>query len=244
MERPLTDKPVLTFEGIVESFRTNWAEANNLSRRTLDASCLAGRDLAQIKERVPHGQWMSWLEVEGIGKDTARRLLLLAELEIAQIPQFDTMTAALSSIKEQRSLPLGDNDTQQPEIVDDEPPATRVDERETLQMRAEEAERRANQAELDLQEVRDRADVVLARDSDDSRAGDIWKETGSATQATERAREELQRMQTQRDMSRAQADKSNRKLNQIKADLLAGLSGGDVLVKHYGMKAHEVGRQA
>ena len=111
-------------------------------------------------------------------------------------------------------------------------------------MRAEEAERRANQAELDLQEVRDRAEVVLARDSDDSRASDIWKETETATQATERAREEVQRMQTQRDMARSQADQSNRKLNQIKADLLAGLSGGDVLVKHYGLAPHEVGGQA
>ena len=237
----MTDKPVLTFEGKVGNWRMLWAEATSLGRQTIEAIWHAGRALAEVRVPIPHGQWLPWLEAEGISKDTARRLLLIAELEIAQLAQFDTMTAALSSIKEQRSLPLGDNDTQQPEIVDDEPPAPRVDEHETLQMRAEEAERRANQAELDLQEVRDRADVVLARDSDDSRAGDIWKETGSATQATERAREELQRMQTQRDMSRQQADKSNRKLNQIKADLLAGLSGGDVLVKHYGIKAHEVG---
>ena len=235
---------MLTFEGYVSEFRTKWAEANNLARRTIEASWHAGRALAQIKERVPHGQWMPWLEVEGVGKDTARRLLLMAELEIAQIAQFDTMTAALSSIKEQRGLPLGENDTRQGEIVDAESPEPRVDERETLRMRAEEAERRANQAEVDLQEVKDRAEVALARDSDDSRAKDIWKETESATQATELARSELVRVQQQLGIARSQADKSNRKLNQIKADLLGGLSGGDVLVKHYGMKAHEVGRQA
>ena len=241
-----------TFDILVHDFRKQWGvaeatarKAHKFARQSVTDAWSAGCMLAKVKERLPHGEWMPWVEKEGLSISASKRLLLLSELEKGQVGLFDTVDAALPLARNTRidrkrlarGEPLDEPPDEQPPA---EPPAPVVDERETLRMRTEDAEQRANDAELKLQEVQDRAEVVLARDSDDSRASDIWKETETATQATKRARSELVRVQGQM-VKLQKADKAKeRKLNAVKRDLLKLAQAAElreacnaVLVKHF-----------
>ena len=249
-----------TLDEAKDAFRKQWGtaettarKAHQFARKSVKDAWHAGCAFATVKELIPHGQWMPWVEKEGLSISASKRLILLSELEIGQVGLFVTMDAALTFARNARignkRLTIGEPDEPGPGVVSNgeaggyEPASAspKVDAGETLRMRAEDAERRANDAELHNKELQDRAAVVLARDSDDSRAADIWKETETATQATQIARSELARVQDQ--LSKAmKADKAkDRKLSAIKADLLNGVSVGDVLAKHYGKQAKDGG---
>ena len=45
-----------------DSFRSNWWDARSLARRSVEAAWRAGEALAELKARLPHGDWMGWLD--------------------------------------------------------------------------------------------------------------------------------------------------------------------------------------
>lgn len=136
-----------------------------------------------------------------------------------------------------------------PADLDDIPPPAEVpdvgevSETDMLRFRAEEAERRRDELGMELEELQDRADVVLANDSDDSRAGGIWKETEAATAATEVARAELARVQGLLSRTLKNEARKDRKLNAIKADLLKGATADAVLLKHWRVTSKKAGQE-
>lgn len=78
-----------------DRFRHLWSEALNLSRRSVEQAHDAGTVLVEIKAEMKHGEWLPWLESEGVEQRTASRLMKLASVEIGQIVRFDTVQAAL-----------------------------------------------------------------------------------------------------------------------------------------------------
>lgn len=80
------------------AFSERWRSANALARRTVEESHAAGQILASIKLRLAHGEWLPWLESEGVSKDTSARLIRLSTLDISQLAKFDSVHAALASI--------------------------------------------------------------------------------------------------------------------------------------------------
>ena len=256
-----------TYEDLEAEFKKLWGvsqttaqKAHRFARQSVFDAWKAGSVLVQIRDRTPQGQWLPWVEAAGLSNSTAQRLLLLGdELEINQLGEFATMEAALTFARGQRRLSSGKGPDEpgpgvertnqnggyeltpvpmEPELIPDVPV---VDEKETLRMRTEDAEKRANDNELLLQELQDRANVTLARDSDDSRAADIWKETPTATQATERARAEQARLQEKLTKVEKAYQGEKRKNNAVKRDLLKLAQAAElreacnsVLVKHFG----------
>ena len=124
-------------------------------------------------------------------------------------------------------------ETPAPIDLDDTPPPAEVpdvgevNETDMLRFRADEAERRRDELATELAELQDRAEVVLARDSDDSRAGDIWAETETATAATERARAELARVQGLLSKALKSEAKAKGRWTALKNELLKDAAGMD-----------------
>ena len=75
------------------------SEFNLLARRTVKQGWLAGKYLTAIKSELGHRNWLPWLRDNGIEPRTAQRFMKLATVEIRQIVAFDSMSAALESLK-------------------------------------------------------------------------------------------------------------------------------------------------
>ncbi len=71
----------------------------SLARRTVEQGWLAGKYLAAVKSELGHRNWLPWLRDNGIKPRTAQRFMKLATVEIRQIVAFDSMSAALESLK-------------------------------------------------------------------------------------------------------------------------------------------------
>lgn len=51
-----------------------------MARMTVDYGCEIGRRLVAAKEKVPHGEWLNWLETEtGLSRSTAARMMKIYE---------------------------------------------------------------------------------------------------------------------------------------------------------------------
>ena len=87
-----------TLAELQSAFSERWRTANTLARRTVEESHAAGSILVQIKARLEHGEWLPWLEKEGVTKDTSARLIRLSTLDISQLAKFDSVRAALASM--------------------------------------------------------------------------------------------------------------------------------------------------
>ena len=123
-----------------------------------------------------------------------------------------------------------DNDPPPPADIQD---VGTVSETDTYRFRAEEAERQRDDLAMQLAELQDRVDVVVASDSDDSRASDIMKETETATAATERARAALTRAQAQLDRANKKIARFQKRLTAIKQDMLFKKPMQEILMRHF-----------
>ena len=65
---------------------------------TVELAWTAGRALTDIKSRLGHGQWLDWLETEGVSRRTASRYLSLAKIQMGQNGPFETIDSALQSL--------------------------------------------------------------------------------------------------------------------------------------------------
>ena len=294
-----------TLESMQDEFLQHWGDSQGFAKKTVESAWLAGVALLKVNKRLPHGRWQKWLDAVGVGHDTARRLLKIAELEKAQIASFDSMGAALASLKPPRETPAlvvnnpggryqpappgvdpfippdpvedgeytpapadkvvpvdgdpngyevanevtvvtdwqptgdgsagspvfgGDNDPPPPADIQD---VGTVSETDTYRFRAEEAERQRDDLAMQLAELQDRVDVVVASDSDDSRASDIMRETETATAATERARAALTRAQAQLDRANKKIARFQKRLTAIKQDMLFKKPMQEILMRHF-----------
>ena len=78
----------------------HFAAFQKFGRRTVEEAWQAGHYLNQAKGLVAHGGWYDWLEERGVASRTAERFMELAALmEIRQIGGFETVQAALESVK-------------------------------------------------------------------------------------------------------------------------------------------------
>ena len=89
-----------------------WQEAEQhlrefecLARRTVEEAWLAGDALMRTKEKLSHGAWIPALQERGIAVRSARRFIQLWKQypQIGQIGRFDSVTAALTDKKSDKS---------------------------------------------------------------------------------------------------------------------------------------------
>ena len=64
-----------------------------------------GCGLRSIKNEMPHGEWLPFLDDIGMKPDTARRFMRLAEYQIAQLVLFGSVDAALKALLKKRPRP-------------------------------------------------------------------------------------------------------------------------------------------
>ena len=97
-------------------------QAQQLARRTVEAAWEAGQALRAVKEATPHGEWLPWLEAEQIARETARRFMRLADVQITQVGEFDSVDAALKALSpapsEPSPIPIPEPE---PRLFDDKP---------------------------------------------------------------------------------------------------------------------------
>ena len=84
-----------------ERFREHYGDFVALGRRAVEAAWQAGAALAEVKASKKHGEWLPWLQGEGVKARTAERLMELARAwQIRQVCEFETVDAALLAAKE------------------------------------------------------------------------------------------------------------------------------------------------
>lgn len=76
------------------------AAAMRVGRVAVEAAWEAGRLLIAAKEQTRHGDWLPWLEAEGLPGRTVRRWMLLAREnpDIGQLVQYRSVGQALKAI--------------------------------------------------------------------------------------------------------------------------------------------------
>jgi len=70
------------------------ADALALHRRTIEGQAEIGRRLVAIRERLEHGQFLTWIKAEFGGKSTAYRLMNVAENLVSELPTVGSLPAA------------------------------------------------------------------------------------------------------------------------------------------------------
>ena len=79
-------------------FRVSYAEVQKLGRMTVELAWTAGRALTDIKSRLGHGQWLDWLDTEGLSRRTASKYLSLSKIQMGTNGPFETIDSALQSL--------------------------------------------------------------------------------------------------------------------------------------------------
>ena len=99
LEKSTQKAPSTDIKKFQRDFRVHYAEFLGHGRKTVSEGFFAGQALAEIKDRLPHGAWLDFLETEGLNRETARKLRRLGrELDIAKIVQFASIEAAFKSL--------------------------------------------------------------------------------------------------------------------------------------------------
>ena len=75
----------------------------DLGRQTVEAAWCVGQALVEIKAKKQHGEWLPWLEQEGVSHDISVRLMKLSTIQIPQLAVFDSVDAALKSLPKPES---------------------------------------------------------------------------------------------------------------------------------------------
>ena len=83
-----------------DRFRRYWAEAQGFGRKAVEQAWYAGKALIEVREDRGWGNFKGWLEVEGVSRDIAYRMIKLAERapEMLQIATFSSVDEALKSL--------------------------------------------------------------------------------------------------------------------------------------------------
>ena len=215
-------------------FREHWHDLRKLGRQTVEAAWCVGSALVEIKAEKQHGEWYSWLEQEGVNRETARRLMLLSEIQIAQVELFDNVDAALKSLPKPESK---EKKKKKEEKAADEPSKKEQEKinREEDKERLEIAEKKVEVKDAELEELKKKAEIILSNEPEDSIKTKIWNDTEVAKAKLER--EEREHAETKKLLSRIRLDlrKKGLKITAIKKCLIGGVSAKEILVNIYGV---------
>ena len=198
-----------------------------LARRTVEKSHAAGCILADIKSRMNHGEWLSWLETENVPKRTAQRLIQLAGIEGDKLSHFDSVDAALKSLPSPRKPHARAESPTRAQPTAPSPPSPRDDD---SAFKLDVATERAESAENELEALRERLAIVTEAAPDDWHGAlDVAREqTIRERQRTADASAERERLSTE-------VRKLQNKLGRVKAALLRDEPRSAILAKHFGV---------
>ena len=84
----------------------SFAEFARLARRTVEQGWHCGEALQAVKDALPHGGWLPWLEDNGIARRTASHLLKLhsAYPEMGKLCPFESVDAALKAAAQPKAI--------------------------------------------------------------------------------------------------------------------------------------------
>ena len=197
-------------------FRRHWAEAQRLGRLAVGEAWNAGKDLVEIKSTIAHGQWLDWLEVEGVAHSTAKRLMRLAEIQKDQIGLFETIDAALKAIPAPE--PKGKPRPARPAPPKPDPVLSPAEEKEVW-LESEAAA--ADTLRTELAEAKDQIDV-MEKSGGDSAKGMV-------------ARSDYEKLKKEYSETWDLLKKRDRRIQFIKRSLLNGQTADEVLSRHFGL---------
>ena len=93
----------LSITEIADELRADLEIFAQLGRRTVEQAWKVGDHLVRAKLIVKHGEWVSWLFVQGIGRDMALRFLKLRNgHQITELRVFDSVNEALKALPPSR----------------------------------------------------------------------------------------------------------------------------------------------
>ena len=99
LEKRLAEIETLTIPERGKETKSVISESYRLARRSVIEAYYAGCLLRSVKADLEHGNFRQWLDNNGINRETARRFMKLADLQMTQIVSFDTVSAALKALK-------------------------------------------------------------------------------------------------------------------------------------------------
>lgn len=81
--------------------RKNWKSARQFVGKSLEKVWLCGQALSEVRDQLlPRGEWVKWLESEGIPTSTAYYWMKFSkEVEFSKIWKFDTVDQAMKALK-------------------------------------------------------------------------------------------------------------------------------------------------
>ena len=217
-----------------QRFREHWKDLRKLGRQTVESAWCVGRALVEIKAQKQHGEWLPWLEQEGVSHDISVRLMKLSTIQITQIAKFETVDSALKSLPKPESKK---KEKEKKEKATNEPTKAEQDKinREEDKERLEIAEEKVEAKDAELEELKKKAEIILSNEPEDSIKTKIWNDTEVAKAKLER--EEREHAETKKLLSRIRLDlrKKGLKITAIKKCLIGGVSAKEILVKYFGV---------
>lgn len=186
----------------------NAAEAE---RQTVAAKWRAGTALREVREMLPHGEWMAWQRENGIARSSADRWIRLAEgyAQITHAGNFTSVRAALASLpkptrQKASTSAQASGDAQQTETASvgqgepDEPPAggedavrTEQDEPGASRETGDDEPQEDPKDEL-IAQLRDELAAVRLELADVEQERDLYRDRCQAADAKDTARAEQQ----------------------------------------------------
>ena len=94
--------PQPSLNDLKAQFHEVWSVTQSLARRSVEGAHKAGSLLTEIKAKLKHGEWLPWLDAEGVSHRQASKLMKLATLEIGTLCQFDNVEAAIEFERKMR----------------------------------------------------------------------------------------------------------------------------------------------
>ncbi len=206
-------------------FRVTYAEVTRLGRMTVELAWTAGRAKTDIKSRLGHGQWLDWLETEGLSRRTASKYLSLAKIQMGTNGPFETIDSAL------KSLPQKVPKKRDPEPEEPSSEEVLEIEVETDRVRAERAESETalmrEELEKTKEQLADAGPVDRAASQDKQNEIEL-----SLMREKKKSAETYDLLET----ARRETRKLKRRLAAIKRALLADKSHAHILATKFGIQ--------
>ena len=93
-----------TRENLDADIRRHWTNAENHARLAVEEAWKCGSKLNEKKAALAHGAFLPWLASQDYSEDRAHRYMRLArKMQIPQLAEFESVSAALKSLPRPRS---------------------------------------------------------------------------------------------------------------------------------------------
>ena len=160
LESRLSELETLTLPEKTEEAKAVISEAYRLARRSVTEAYYAGKILVSVKAELKHGNFRQWLENNGINRETARRFMRLADLEMTQVVSFNSVDAALKSLPRPQRAEISDPaDVSTVETLS--PAEKRMMEKDALVQQVKETTEKLQKCETELEEEKQKNKHLL-----------------------------------------------------------------------------------